>query len=63
MLDYINDTILKRLVDKYNHSGDVFSPSLKIKKGSTLKTIVNKLDELTLLDVDSDVKEMHLNIF
>lgn len=56
MLDYINDTILKRLVDKYNHSGDVFSPSLKIKKGSTLKTIVNKLDELTLLDVDSDVK-------
>ncbi|MDA0063405.1 SAM-dependent methyltransferase [Brachyspira hyodysenteriae] len=62
MLDYINDTILKRLVDKYNHSGDVFSLSLKIKKGSTLKTIVNKLDELTLLDVDSDVKEMHLNI-
>ena len=24
MLDYINDTILPRLVDKYNHSGDVF---------------------------------------
>jgi type I restriction enzyme M protein len=29
MLDYINDTILPRLVGKYNHSGDVFQDKLR----------------------------------
>ena len=28
MLDYINDTILPRLVNRYNHSGDVFQQKL-----------------------------------
>lgn len=56
MLDYINGIILPKLVNRYNHSGDVFANSLKIKNGKILKTIVNKLDDLTLLDVDSDVK-------
>ncbi|MFN0157016.1 MAG: N-6 DNA methylase [Bacteroidota bacterium] len=56
MLDYINDTILPRLVDKYNHSGDVFQQKLAITNAKTLKAIVDKLSKLTLLDTDSDIK-------
>lgn len=56
MLDYINDTVLPKLVDRYNHSGDVFARQLAIQSGDTLKAIVDELDKLTLLDVDSDVK-------
>ncbi|MBI2004921.1 N-6 DNA methylase [Patescibacteria group bacterium] len=56
MLDYINGVILPKLVDKYNGSGDVFSKELAIKNPNILKQIVDALSELTLLDVDSDVK-------
>jgi len=56
MLDYINDTILPKLVKKYNHSGDVFSDKLEIKNPAILKQIVDELSKLTLLDVDSDIK-------
>lgn len=56
MLDYINDTVLPKLVREYNHSGDVFSDKLKIQNPNILKQIVDGLSELTLLDVDSDVK-------
>ena len=56
MLDYVNDTILPRLVGKYNHSGDVFQQKLLIATAGTLKKIVDKLSKLTLLDTESDVK-------
>ena len=56
MLDYINDTILPRLVDRYNHSGDVFQRKLLINSPATLKRIVDRLSELTLLNADSDIK-------
>jgi len=56
MLDYINDTVLPKLVGKYNHSGDVFAAKLKIQNPNILKQIVDALSDLTLLDVDSDVK-------
>lgn len=56
MLDYINGIVLPKLVGKYNHSGDVFSSSLKIKNPATLELIVKELTKLTLLDVDSDIK-------
>ena len=56
MLDYINKIILPRLVDKYNHSGDVFQSELKIKNATNLKRIVDKLSSLELLNADSDVK-------
>ena len=56
MLDYVNDTILPRLVDRYNHSGDVFQRKLLIANPATLKRIVDKLSNLTLLNVDSDIK-------
>lgn len=56
MLDYINDTILPKLVGKYNHRGDVFQSELKIKNPDNLKRIVDKLSTLKLLNADSDIK-------
>ena len=56
MLDYLNDTVLPRLVGAYNHSGDVFQPRLAIARPETLKSVVDDLSKLSLLDVDSDVK-------
>jgi type I restriction enzyme M protein len=56
MMDYINDTVLPKLGNEYNHSGDVFEKRLGIQKPNILKKIVDELSELTLLDIDSDIK-------
>jgi len=56
MLEYINNTILPHLVNRYNHSGDVFETKLKITNPKTLKKIVVDLDKLKLINVDSDIK-------
>lgn len=56
LLDYINDTVLPKLVGKYNHSGDVFEEELRIQNPNILKKIVDKLSELTLINTDSDIK-------
>lgn len=56
MLEYINKVILPRLVNRYNHSGDVFQKELLIKNPENLKRIVDKLSTLKLLDADSDIK-------
>lgn len=56
MFNYINDTILPRLVNKYNHSGDVFQTQLLIQNPDTLKRIVDKLSSLQLLNTESDIK-------
>lgn len=56
MLEYINNVILPRLVNKYNHSGDVFQKELLIKSPDNLKKIVDKLTPLKLLNADSDIK-------
>lgn len=56
LLDYINDTVLPKLVGKYNHSGDVFKKTLGITNPNILKKIVDKLSGLTLSNTDSDVK-------
>lgn len=56
MMNYINNTVLPELVARYNHSGDVFNKELLIKNPKTLAAIVNKLDSVTLMDADSDVK-------
>lgn len=56
MLEYINNVILPRLVNKYNHSGDVFQKELLIKSPDNLKKIVDKLTSLKLLNADSDIK-------
>jgi type I restriction enzyme M protein len=56
MMSYINNTVLPFLVEKYNHSGDVFESKLAIQTPKTLKLIVDKLSALNLMDADSDVK-------
>ena len=56
MMNYINNTVLPHLVDRYNHSGDVFQSKLEIKNPKTLRLIVNKLSAISLMDADSDVK-------
>lgn len=56
MLDYINDTVLPRLVKNYNHTGDVFQTKLVIQSPRTLKKIVDRLSRLQLLNTDSDIK-------
>jgi type I restriction enzyme M protein len=56
MLEYVNNTVLKHLVDTYNHSGDVFQEKLQIKDPNNLKLIVDKLSKLQLINTDSDIK-------
>ena len=56
LLDYVNDTVLPKLVNKYNGSGDVFQKELGIKNPIILKKIVDKLSELVLSNTDSDIK-------
>jgi len=56
MLEYINKIVLPKLVQRYNHSGDVFQKELGIKTPENLKNIVDKLSSLKLHDTDSDVK-------
>jgi len=56
MLEYVNGTILPHLVKEYNHTGEVFQTKLAIKNPETLKRIVDKLSDLELINVDSDVK-------
>lgn len=56
IVDYINDTILPKLVDRYNSSGDVFQRRLLIKNPDTVKEIVDKLSKLNLLNIESDIK-------
>ena len=56
MMNYINNTVLPKLVKEYNHSGDVFQKELQIKSPQTLVKIVNKLSSVNLIDSDSDVK-------
>lgn len=52
-IDYINKTVYEKLNSLYNT--DIFTP-LQIRDASILKEIMDKLDPLTLTDVDSDVK-------
>ena len=52
-IEYINKTVYDRLNALYNT--DIFTP-LQIRDASILKEIMDKLDPLTLTDVDSDVK-------
>ena len=52
MYYYVNDTVLRQLRTTY---GKIFDDKLKIKP-KTLKMIVDKLSEITLLNIQSDVK-------
>jgi len=56
MLAYINGHILPHLIGRYNNSGDVFETKLTIANPRILKKIVDDLDKLKLINVDSDIK-------
>lgn len=54
LLYYVNDTVLKKMGEKYGDV-DIFSP-LSIKNPKVLKKIINKLEPLHLINIDSDIK-------
>lgn len=56
MMEYINGTVLPHLVQRYNHTGDVFQNKLGITNPMTLKQITDKLTRLTLINIESDIK-------
>lgn len=57
MLNYVNDTVLKNgLANEYNHTDDIFQEKLKMKNPETLKSIVNKLSGLKLINTESEIK-------
>ena len=54
LLNYVNDTVLREFQEKYKEH-NIFT-KLKIKRPSTLEKIIEKLDELSLTDINSDIK-------
>lgn len=57
LLNYLNDTVIPGLNVKFNNkeSSPLFT-NLKIKDSIKLKEIVDKLDELNLVEIDTDIK-------
>ena len=56
MKEYIEDTVLPRLREKYKSSSDIIQSGLGINAPLVLEAIVSELSKVSLLDVDSDVK-------
>jgi type I restriction enzyme M protein len=54
LLDYINGVVLPNISRNYDDP-DIFQ-ELSIKSDATLKKIIDKLDPLTLTDINSDIK-------
>ena len=54
LLSFVNDTVLKKIGEKYKDE-DIFTP-LSIKNPKILKKIIKKLDPLNLINIDSDIK-------
>jgi type I restriction enzyme M protein len=57
MMDYLNKIVLPQLVANYNHIGsEVFQSTLQIRNYNTLKEMVDRLSELTLINTESEIK-------
>lgn len=56
MLDYINDTVLPRFANHYNGTSVVFHRRLSIINPASLHKVVNRLSELSLINIESDIK-------
>jgi len=54
LLDFVNDTVLPKIRIAYKDK-EIFTP-LKIKNPNTLRKIIDKLDPLNLINIDSDIK-------
>ena len=55
IIDFVNDTVFKHITKKYSDEKNIFENKLLINSGKTLKTIINKISEITLLDAESEV--------
>ena len=56
LLSYINDIVLKKFDEYYKSGNDSIFEELKIQNASTLKGIINQLDQLELANIESDIK-------
>jgi len=55
IIDFVNDTVFKHIAKKYKDEKNIFENRLLIDNGKTLKIIVDKISEITLLDAESEV--------
>lgn len=55
IIDFVNDTVFTHIAKKYSSEKNIFENKLLIENGKTLKTIVDKLSKITLLDAESEV--------
>jgi type I restriction enzyme M protein len=56
LLSYINKIVLKKFDECYMDNEESIFGKIEICNPTTLKSIINKLDELQLTDIDSDIK-------
>jgi type I restriction enzyme M protein len=54
LLDFVNNVVLQKIGQAYKDD-KIFTP-LQIKNPETLKKIIDKLDPLNLINIDSDIK-------
>jgi len=54
IIDFINRILLPHIAEQYK-DGNIFQP-LAIKNGTVVKRIIDRLDTLTLTDINSDIK-------
>jgi len=55
IIDFVNDTVFTHISKKYADEKNIFENRLLIDNGKTLKTIVDKISEITLLDAEFEV--------
>ncbi len=54
IIDFVNDTVFTHIAKKYSDEKNIFENKLLIENGKILKTIVDKLSKITLLDAESE---------
>ena len=54
IIDFVNDTVFTHIAKKYSSEKNIFENKLLIENGKILKTIVDKLSKITLLDAESE---------
>lgn len=53
---YINEIVLKKFDEFYKSGSDSIFDELKVENPKVLKDIINKLDQLELVNIESDIK-------
>ena len=55
IIDFVNDTVFRHIAKRYEDGQNIFQNKLSIDNGKILKTIVDKISKITLLDAESEV--------